>query len=145
MILALVHLASTLFMTGLIWFVQVVHYPLLGVVGEEGFTRCQSFHLDRTSFVVGPPMLAELFSGLLLYWITDRDRLLLASLALLGVIWFSTAFLQVPRHSILAQGYDSAAHEFLVRSNWIRTIAWSLRAVLVVLWFTRSASLGVDK
>jgi hypothetical protein len=142
MTLALIHLASTLFMTGLIWFVQVVHYPLLGVVGQDGFVRCQAFHLDRTTYVVGPPMLAELLSGLLLYWLTGRDRLLLLSLLLLGIIWLSTAFLQVPRHNVLAQGFDSGAHEFLVRSNWIRTVAWSLRAMLVMMWFTRNTFVG---
>ena len=32
-VLLLVHAASTLFMAGVIWFVQVVHYPLMASVG----------------------------------------------------------------------------------------------------------------
>ena len=35
-LLLLLHAAATLFMTGLIWFVQVVHYPLFARVGEDG-------------------------------------------------------------------------------------------------------------
>lgn len=35
----LVHLFSTLFMTGVIWFAQAVHYPLLGRVGGEAFVE----------------------------------------------------------------------------------------------------------
>jgi hypothetical protein len=31
--------ASTLFMTGLSWFVQVVHYPLFAAVGPDAFAR----------------------------------------------------------------------------------------------------------
>ena len=31
------HLAATLFMVGVIWFVQVVHYPLFAKVGATAF------------------------------------------------------------------------------------------------------------
>ena len=53
-------------------------------------------------------------------------------LGLLGLIWLSTWRLQVPRHGELAHGFDARAHCRLVDTNWIRTIAWSLRAVLVL-------------
>ena len=33
----LTHLAATLYMVGVIWFVQVVHYPLFARAGAEGF------------------------------------------------------------------------------------------------------------
>lgn len=33
--LLLVHAAVTLYMTGVIWFVQVVHYPLFSCVGRR--------------------------------------------------------------------------------------------------------------
>ena len=33
----LVHLLATAFMTGLIWFVQLVHYPLMKEVAATGF------------------------------------------------------------------------------------------------------------
>ena len=35
----LAHLFSTLFMTGVIWFAQVVHYPLLGRVGKGALSN----------------------------------------------------------------------------------------------------------
>ena len=41
----LVHAATACFMTGLIWFVQVVHYPLLGVVEAREFG---AYHRDRS-------------------------------------------------------------------------------------------------
>ena len=37
--IVLLQLASTLAMVGLIWFVQVVHYPLFEKVGAGGFRR----------------------------------------------------------------------------------------------------------
>ena len=45
-------LASTLFMTGLIWFVQVVHYPLFSEVEPGDFLRYHAAHPRRTTRVV---------------------------------------------------------------------------------------------
>ena len=54
--LLLACLASTLFMTGLIWFVQVVHYPLFDRVGAARFVPYHAAHSRRTSWVVAAPM-----------------------------------------------------------------------------------------
>ena len=54
------------------------------------------------------------------------------SLCLLAVVWISTFAVQVPLHRRLAEGYDAARHRRLVLSNWIRTLAWTARAVLVL-------------
>jgi hypothetical protein len=53
------HLMSTLIMVGLIWFVQVVHYPLMADVGPREFRRYAPLHQSRTTFVVAGPMLTE--------------------------------------------------------------------------------------
>ena len=58
--------ASTLFMVGLAWFVQVVHYPLFPLVGETGFPAFHDLHSRRTSFVVIVPMAIELVSSVAL-------------------------------------------------------------------------------
>jgi hypothetical protein len=57
---------------------------------------------------------------------------LAAGAALLGAIWLSTFALQVPRHGALCHGFDADVHRGLVRSNWLRTVAWSLRSALVL-------------
>jgi hypothetical protein len=51
---------------------------------------------------------------------------------LVAVIWLSTALLQVPAHGRLSAGFDAETGGFLVATNWIRTIAWSLRSAVVV-------------
>ena len=53
------HAVATLFMVGLIWFVQVVHYPLMALVGEHGFASYAQRHQSLTSLVVAPAMLLE--------------------------------------------------------------------------------------
>ncbi|MDP9439422.1 MAG: hypothetical protein M3P49_11875, partial [Actinomycetota bacterium] len=55
----LVHVGATLFMVGLIWFVQIVHYPLFASVGRGGFAEYSRAHSRLTGLVVGPPMLIE--------------------------------------------------------------------------------------
>ena len=58
-------LVSALFMTGLIWFVQVVHYPLFAKVSGT-YPAYQAEHMARTTWVVAVPMLVELGAGVLL-------------------------------------------------------------------------------
>ena len=136
--LLLAHVAATLYMVGLIWFVQIVHYPLFSRVGEEGFSRYSDAHSRLTSYVVGPPMLLEAGTSLVLVFLRPDGvplYLPLAGLALVGVVWLSTALLQVPRHTALGSGFDASAWRGLVGTNWIRTAAWSARGLLV-LWMT---------
>ena len=42
------------------------------------------------------------------------------------------ALVQVPLHRRLQGGFDAAAHRRLVRTNWLRTAAWTLRAALAL-------------
>ena len=140
-VLFLVHVAATLFMVGLIWFVQIVHYPLFGSVGNEVFRSYSEAHSRLTSRVVGLPMLVEAFTTILLLFVRpDGVSAYPAWLGafLLAVVWLSTAFLQVPSHTRLGSGFDEKAHSSLVLTNWVRTVAWSLRGV-VVLWMVFQA------
>jgi hypothetical protein len=137
----LANLSTTLFMVGVIWFVQVVHYPLFSRVGGEGFALYSEAHSRLTTYIVGPPMLAEATTALLLVFRCPAEIPLwaaLVGLALVGMIWASTALLQVPRHTALGSGFDRAALSGLVLTNWLRTAAWSVRGALV-LWMTSRA------
>ena len=133
-LLFLANLVATLFMVGVIWFVQVVHYPLFSKVGREGFVRYAGDHSRLTGYVVGPPMLVEAVSALGLVVSPPPGVPLVAlwlGLGLVFVIWLSTALLQVPRHTALGRGFDVSAHRLLVGTNWVRTVAWSARGILV--------------
>lgn len=134
-IILVVHAAATLFMAGLIWFVQVVHYPLFAGVGAEVFAAYASDHARLTTIVVAPPMLLEMVTGLLLLrWRPMEVSLVAVGLGLLVLVllWASTWVLQVPQHRILSLGFDGEAHAQLVASNWIRTAFWSFRSLLVL-------------
>lgn len=137
----LAHLAATLFMVGVIWFVQVVHYPLFSRIGPEKFSLYSEAHSRLTTYVVGPPMLVEASTALLLVFQRPEGVPLAAALiglALVVAVWLSTALLQVPRHTTLGSGFDRGAWSGLVLSNWVRTVAWSARGGLV-LWMAARA------
>lgn len=135
MAVLLVHLVATTAMTGLIWFVQVVHYPLFSAIGAAESPGYAVEHQRRTSFVVGAPMAVEGVSSL---WLVAAppDGLgrvwPLIGLAVLGVVLGSTVLLQVPQHAVLAQELDLDRVRRLVRTNWIRTVGWSARCAIAV-------------
>ncbi len=136
----LTNAAATLMMTGLIWFVQIVHYPLFGQVGKSGFVSYEASHSSLTTLVVMPLMLIELLTTLLLVVQKPAGAPAiwpLAGVALVGVIWLTTFFLSVPQHNILSRGFDEQAHRTLVVTNWIRTGAWSARSLIVLFLLAR--------
>lgn len=128
-------------MCGLIWFVQMVHYPLFDVVRGDAL-KYAAEHQRRTTLVVGPPMLVEMAAAA---WLVLSPPghvpmwLAVAGLAMVVLLWVSTAALQIPYHVRLARdGHDSGVVSGLVRTNWARTVLWSARA-LVSVWMLAAA------
>ncbi len=139
----MLQITSTLFMTGIIWFVQIVHYPLFARVGGSGFAAYEAEHATRTGWVVGPLMCIELATAALFLFARFRPVSVStasawAGMVLILLIWMSTAFIQVPLHNKLSSGADAAVIARLVGTNWIRTIAWTFRSVLVLTWLAGS-------
>ena len=142
-LLFLLHVSATWYMTGVIWFVQIVHYPLFARVGTTEFREYEQNHTALTTWVVAPPMLVEAATAVLLCWYRPpyiATWQVWLGIALLAVVWLSTAFLQVPCHNLLSKSFDTDVHQRLVATNWIRTIAWSVRGFLF-LWM----AMGVQK
>lgn len=133
-LLLMINALATLYMTGLIWMVQIVHYPLFAEVGLEQFSQYARKHQLLTSIVVGPPMLVEALSSVLLAWHLPPGTsltMVIAGILIIICIWLSTALIQVPCHEKLAEGFTMRTHRRLVLSNWFRTVAWSVRGALV--------------
>lgn len=142
-LLPLLHAFATLFMTGLIWFVQVVHYPLFARVGADAFTRYEREHMTRTTWVVAPAMFLELAAAA---WITVNPPegapvwLVTLGAGLLIVVWVSTFAMQAPMHRHLSNGFDPRTAARLVATNWIRTVAWTGRSVVALALLAPGAS-----
>lgn len=121
-------------MVGLIWMVQVVHYPMLAAYSAAVPRTAAADHQRRISFVVGPLMAVEGVTALVL--LVERPNTMgalsaWAAAALLGVALASTVLVQVPLHGRLAADHDAAAARLLVSTNWVRTLAWTARGVVL--------------
>ena len=131
--LLLIHAAATWALVGLIWTIQVVHYPLFARVGVAQFVAYHRAHTRRIAWVVGPLMLVELGTALLLCMGRQGQLVWWVSLLPLAYNWSATGWVQVPLHRQLGARADPALIQRLVRSNWGRTWAWTLRGLLL-LW-----------
>ena len=137
--LFLLDLASTLYLWGVIWTVQIVHYPLFTRVGTASWADYHTAHTRRMTVVVLSAMVTELgCSGLLAFahpsWLATG--LLWVGFALAALTWAVTFFVSVPLHETLSRGFDAAAVARLVVTNWLRTAFWTGHAavLLVQVW-----------
>ena len=134
--LFLLDIAATLYMWGVIWTIQVVHYPLFARVGASQWADYHSAHTRLITTIVLPAMVTELgTSGLLALarpaWLSPL--LLWAGFACATLTWAVTFFVSVPLHDTLSRGFDLAAISRIVATNWLRTAFWSAHAV-ILLW-----------
>jgi hypothetical protein len=134
-IAAIAQVVGSVGMFGAIWIVQVVHYPLMRFASGAEFTRFETEHRRRISWVVGPLMalegvcvLAFLFAppAGLTWWLPW------AGAAAEAVAIGTTVFVSAPLHLRLNERFDPAVLDRLVATNWIRTAAWTARAGVAI-------------
>ena len=132
-ILLMIHLISTSLMVGIIWVIQVVHYPSFHFIGNSRYISFQKFHMERISYIVIPVMLVESISGFLLIYY-ELNPILLISMVLLLSIWMLTVFFFALVHQKLVSGYQVGMVAKLVKINWVRTLLWTLRLLLLIIY-----------
>ncbi len=88
-------------------------------------------------------MLLEVITAAILLKFPLRECASLAwfGAGLLAVIWVSTATLSIPAHNALISEFSMTHYHKLVSTNWIRTVGWSLRGVIVTIMTYRQLSL----
>lgn len=127
-----ISLIATWYMVGLVWFVQAVAYPQFARVAIADFLAYHKAHTTFTTWVVLPPMFVELGTAVALVWQRPHDRVFQIALALVLMCWINTFGMAVPAHARLTHGHDAAVIRRLVRVNWIRTLAWTARGLLLL-------------
>jgi len=132
-----IHLFSCFFMTGIIWLIQLIHYPAYRYIKPDLFQQYQSFHTQTITFLVGPMMTLELLTALALIANTPFSKTNIINIIGVVGIWIATVMLSVPAHNQLAQQLDpniqKAFIEKLISTNWIRTALWSARSIMWLL------------
>ena len=128
-------------MTGIIWLIQLVQYPLFSKIGPEKWLEYHNGHTFWITPIVAPLMIAELIGSFAIFYYPPQGidcKLLVCGLILTLTVWTSTFFLQVPLHEKLAINFDVQTHALLTNTNWIRTIAWTLHSVLITFFVVKS-------
>ena len=123
----------TAIMVGVIWVIQLAHYPAFFFIDKLQYLNFQKFHMNRISIIVIPIMLLEIITGIiyLFYFYQLDDIYFLISFIFLIIIWISTAIFFTRIHQSLLNGFDRVEISKLVRYNWHRTILWTVRLILL--------------
>lgn len=129
----ILNLFSAFFMMGLIWIIQVVHYPTFLFLSKKKFMRFTRWHQKRISWIVAPIMLIELISSVVLCFSSLYFWFFYVNLGIVISNLLVTFIIQIPIHKKLNSKKDRKIIKWLIKSNWIRTSLWSLRAFLLLL------------
>lgn len=122
-------------MAGVLWIVQLVHYPLFSFVAPKLFIEFHQQHSTRITYIVGPMMILQLLTAAVLAFVPDCRPSTLSSgsaylfFGLTLVVFAATAFLSIPEHQRLTAGFVADAHNRLVVTNWVRTVAYTIHMV----------------
>ena len=124
----------------LIWLVQLIIYPGFHKIPREKFAAYHRWYVTRISSVVLPLMVGELV--LTIWWVLSGNysSISVSVGSLVFAVWLSTFALQIPIHNQLQKGKNDIRIQRLVATNWIRTAAWSLKAVIVSIYTISSIS-----
>lgn len=120
-----------LLLTGLIWTVQLVHYPSFQFIEKDSFVEFEKFHQRKISILVIPLMILEVLLSFYNLFNSKLGLIYQISFTALVLIWLSTFTLSVPLHNRLSKAYDPKAISNLINSNWPRTILWTTRSLIL--------------
>lgn len=114
-------------LVGLIWTVQLLIYPGFHYVDRKNYRSFQIFHMKAITPLVAPLMIFELIISFYNSYIYANYF----STVFLMVIWSTTFFISVPIHEKLLVNKDEKLINKLIKTNWLRTIAWTLKLLFI--------------
>tara|TARA_B100001250_G_scaffold398865_1_gene407628 strand:+ start:812 stop:1213 length:402 start_codon:yes stop_codon:yes gene_type:complete len=130
----LIHIISTSIMVGVIWTIQLVHYPSFNFINQKDYIKFQNFHMNQISLIVMPIMGIELFTGLIIIFLEIKNGLMFHfSISILFLIWLITGIIFSRLHQKLTMGYQPLIINKLIKMNWLRTFLWTFRLFLLII------------
>ena len=119
-------------LAGLIWTIQLVHYPLFALVGAAESPRYGDEHRRRITWLAAPLMLASVGVALVLV-VQDGDGVRVLNAGLAAGVFVLTGAVFAPMHGRLEHIASEPAVRALVRANWLRTVAWTAQVACAVV------------
>lgn len=126
---------SCVSLLGLLWFIQLIHYPLLNRI-KEGFVQYERESLKRATYLTGPLMVFDFVLSLFLIAYENTDILIFFACIhlVLGILyWLWTFLFQLQRHQKLTVGYSKKALGKLITSSWFRLIIWTIKSLVLLV------------
>lgn len=121
----LVHAAAVFALTGLIWTIQLVHYPMFKFVEAPHWPRFHALHSRNITFIVFPLMLLELMTSLQ-FFVDIKSPTNTIFLACAATTWLLTFLIFIPLHGKVANRPIAKVFDKLVAFNWARVATWTI-------------------
>ena len=129
------HFSLTFFMTGLIWLIQLIHYPTFSFIEKKQYKQFQNFHMNRIFYLVAPIMILELFSGAYFFFFYFSESIFFSINFILNIlIWMITLIVFVRIHRKLLDGFKASLYKKLILSNWSRTFLWTSKCIFIFIY-----------
>lgn len=121
---------------GLIWVIQIVHYPFFRLIDPSRWSVAHRFHQQKMGCIVLPLFIGELVTACWVAFATWHRSPVLngVNIALICAIWAQTFGVMVPLHRKLLIASNTVLIHQLIAWNWFRTIAWTIRACIAGLF-----------
>ena len=84
-----------------------------------------------------PLMFTEMVTSIMLFYQNFSNAshiIFFSNLIMVVLIWLSTFLIQVPLHNALSKEKNTEKLSKLICTNWIRTILWTSRSILMILF-----------
>lgn len=129
------HFMLCIAVTAILWFMQVVHYPLFAFVDKTRWSEFTERKRRQTMMILYPLMAFEALTGITLILMASQSATyiflalevgLLAVLHIYNFMYFNALVKKITGPE------DSLNHQRCVKMHWIRTAGWSLRLVLLI-------------
>lgn len=134
-VILVTHVVAIAVLVGVIWTVQLVHYPMLAAIERERFAMAHAQHSSSITAVVAIPWVLE--GATTMWFLVAPPAGVPRPLAILGALLALvpvavTLLASVPAHTRLANGFEADVHRRLVATNWWRTIGWTAHGAVAL-------------
>jgi len=127
----LIQLLSNSYLCSVILITQFITYPSFYNIHKETFIYHHKKYVDSISLIVAPIMLVELLSLIMIVYLTN-DIIYIKCLIFLLCIWLITFIIMVPSHNKLSKRLDNIEIKRLINYNWIRTLLWLSKLIVII-------------
>jgi len=128
------NLCASVFMTGIIFFIQIVQYPLLHNISTFDFSCYFKKSNYRISWIVYSALVIEIGFAIGLSFLPVRAVMqvpILITYMLLAAATLNTFLIQAPMTQRLQLAFDRELLSKVMFFNGVRLVTWTLRTILL--------------